>query len=120
MITIYELGKIGEGIASDYLTTKQVKIIGRNIRTSYGEIDIIGEKDDELIFFEVKTRRSEKFGNPEDAVDIRKQEHMMHSAMEYMQTHFEGEVAWRIDVIAIKVKKEGSFMIDWFENAIIN
>lgn len=119
-ITICELGKIGEGIASDYLVNQQVKIIGRNIRTNYGEIDIIGEKNGVVIFFEVKTRRSEKFGYPEDAVNKRKQEHMVNSAMEYIQTHFDVEIAWRIDVIAVMIGKDDSINIDWFDNAIIS
>jgi putative endonuclease len=113
-----ELGNWGEQIAVDYLQNHNVKIVGRNIRTNYGEIDILGQKDGVLIFFEVKTRRTEKFGNPEDAVNYIKQEHMKNSALEFIQSNQDMEMDWRIDVIAIYIGKENKFQIRWFKNAI--
>ena len=113
-----ELGNWGEQIAVDYLQNHNVKIVGRNIRTNYGEIDILGQKDGVHIFFEVKTRRTEKFGNPEDAVNYIKQEHMKNSALEYIQSNQDMEMDWRIDVIAIYIGKENKFQIRWFKNAI--
>ena len=113
-----ELGEWGERIAVDYLNNHNVKIVDRNIRTNYGEIDILGQKDGVLIFFEVKTRRTEDFGNPEDAVNYTKQEHMRNSALEFIQSNQEIEMNWRIDVIAIYVGKKNKLHIRWFKNAI--
>ncbi len=113
-----ELGDWGEQIAVDYLTDHNVKIVGRNIRTNYGEIDVLGQKDGILIFFEVKTRRTDNFGNPEDAVNYIKQEHMKNSALEFIQSNLDMEIDWRIDVIAIYVGKRNKFHIRWFTNAI--
>ena len=113
-----ELGEWGEQIAVDYLNNHSVKIVGRNIRTNYGEIDILGQKDDVIIFFEVKTRRTENFGNPEDAVNYIKQEHMKNSALEFIQSNQDMEMDWRIDVIAIYVGKKNKLQIRWFKNAI--
>ena len=113
-----ELGEWGEQIAIDYLNNHNVKIVDRNIRTNYGEIDILGKKDGVLIFFEVKTRRTEEFGNPEDAVNYLKQEHMRNSALEFIQSNQEIEMDWRIDVIAIYVGKNNKLQIRWFKNAI--
>lgn len=113
-----EFGDWGEQIAVDYLIDQNVKIIGRNIRTNYGEIDILGQKDGILIFFEVKTRRTENFGNPEDAVNYIKQEHMKNSAIEYIQSNSDMEIDWRIDVIAIYTGKNNKLQIRWFKNAI--
>jgi len=113
-----ELGDWGEQIAVDYLTDHDVKIVGRNIRTNYGEIDVLGQKDGILIFFEVKTRRTDNFGNPEDAVNYIKQEHMKNSALEFIQSNLDMEIDWRIDVIAIYVGKRNKFHIRWFTNAI--
>jgi len=113
-----ELGEWGEQIAVDYLNNHDVKIIDRNIRTNYGEIDILGQKDGVLIFFEVKTRRTEDFGNPEDAVNYLKQEHMRNSALGFIQSNQEIDLDWRIDVIAIYVGKKNKLQIRWFENAI--
>ena len=112
------LGAWGEQIAVDYLHNHNVKIIDRNIRTNYGEIDIIGQKDGVLIFFEVKTRRTENFGNPEDAVNYIKKEHMKNSALEFIQSNQDMEMDWRIDVIAIQVGKKNKLQIRWFKNAI--
>ena len=87
-----EIGDWGEQIAADYLHNHNVKIVDRNIRTNYGEIDIIGQKDGVLIFFEVKTRRTENFGNPEDAVNYIKKEHMKNSALEFIQSNQDMEM----------------------------
>ncbi len=58
------LGKQGEEIAADFLKKKGMKILERNFRTPFGEIDVITEKNRKLHFVEVKTRRSTKFGKP--------------------------------------------------------
>lgn len=117
-LTNKEFGDWGEQIAVDYLNDHNVRIIGRNIRTNYGEIDILGQKDGILIFFEVKTRRTENFGNPEDAVNYIKQEHMKNSAIEFIQSNSNMEIDWRIDVIAIYTGKNNKLQIRWFKNAI--
>ena len=113
-----ELGDWGEQIAVDYLISKNVKVIGRNIRTGYGEIDILGQENGIIIFFEVKTRRTEEFGNPEDAVNYKKREHMRNSALDFMQSNPDLEMDWRIDVIAIFVGGKDKFQIRWVKNAI--
>jgi len=111
-------GDFGEQIAIVFLHKQNVNIIDRNIRTDYGEIDILGQKDGVSIFFEVKTRRTHDFGNPEDAVNHKKQEHMKNSALEYIQSNQDIEMDWRIDVIAIYIDKKGAIKIRWFQNAI--
>jgi len=113
-----EFGDWGEQIAVDYLISNKIKVIGRNIRTRYGEIDILGQKDGIIIFFEVKTRRTEEFGNPEDAVDYKKREHMKNSALDYMQSNLDLEMDWRIDVIAIFVGENNKLQIRWVKNAL--
>jgi len=113
-----ELGDWGEQIAVDYLISNKIKVIGRNIRTGYGEIDIIGQKDGVIIFFEVKTRRTEKFGNPEDAVNYKKKEHMKNSALDFMQSNQDLGMDWRIDVIAIFISEKSKLEIRWVKNAI--
>jgi len=113
-----DFGDWGEQIAVDYLISNNIKVIGRNIRTRYGEIDILGQKDGIIIFFEVKTRRTEEFGNPEDAVDYKKREHMKNSALDYMQSNLDLEMDWRIDVIAIFVGENNKLQIRWVKNAL--
>ena len=113
-----EFGDWGEQVAVDFLIRNNINVIGRNIRTGYGEIDVLGQKDGIIIFFEVKTRRTEEFGNPEDAVDYKKREHMKNSALDYMQSNLDLEMDWRIDVIAIFVGENNKLQIRWVKNAL--
>jgi len=115
-----DTGRLGEQIAAKYLMKKKVLILSRNIQTPYGEIDLIGETDDCLIFFEVKTRRKKHFGYPESSVHSTKQEHMVNSAIAYLQDNDELERPWRIDVIAVNLFASKPPEIKWFKNAIIS
>jgi putative endonuclease len=119
-MTKKEFGIWGEQIAANYLVQSDVVIIGKNVRTQSGEIDIIGTKDGVYIFFEVKTRGSTRYGNPEDAVNNKKQEHMKNSALEYIQSSLDLDIDWRIDVISIQVHRKNNIEIQWFKNAISN
>ncbi|WP_296863889.1 YraN family protein [Thermosyntropha sp.] len=102
-----ELGKLGENLAVEYLKKHGYKILGCNYYTRYGEIDIICAKKDVLIFVEVKTRRSLKYGEPEEAVTWRKINHIRRAAGIYLsQTDvFYKEI--RFDVISILINEEG-------------
>jgi putative endonuclease len=120
------LGKWGESMAAEYLTAKGYEILGRNLRTPYGEIDLVarlaGESSsdrDILAFVEVKARATPTFGYPEEAVNLRKQAHLLSSAQYYMQAHPELDGDWRIDVIAIQRLLPGKPpAITHFENAV--
>jgi putative endonuclease len=110
------IGKWGEDTAVEYLTQKGYEIIARNIRTPYGEIDIVAKQTDILIFVEVKARTSNKMGLPEEAITPRKREHMLAAADHYAAEH---EIDhWQIDVIAIEGKPGSKPTITYFENAI--
>ena len=111
-----QIGQWGELIALAHLNGKAYKLIGQNVLTPYGEIDLIAEKDGITIFVEVKTRTNQSFGNPEDAINTRKQEHMLACAEYYAQEH---EIDhWQIDVIAITGKPGGRQILEHFENAL--
>ena len=112
-----EIGRWGEQEASDYLFQKGYTILGRNIRTPHGEIDILALKDQILIFVEVKTRTSTAFGNPENSIDARKLNHMKASALYYAQKNgFAG--TWQCDAIAIFRSNSKPIEIVHFENII--
>lgn len=80
------LGKHGEDFAAAILAEQGYTITERNYRCKIGEIDIIAEKEDELCFVEVKTRRSERFGRPAEAVNGEKQKQLRRVASWYMQS----------------------------------
>ena len=110
------VGSWGEKMAAGYLQERGYNVISRNVRTPYGEIDIVAEKDGFTIFVEVKTRTSSSLGPPEISVTARKQKHMLATAEYYAQ---ENEIDhWQIDVIAVEGKPETKPGITHFENAI--
>ena len=115
-----QFGKWGEAYAGEYLEKQGIEIVARNVHTPFGEIDLVGREGVNLVFFEVKTRSSQTFGNPEDAVTPRKQEHLLNSALYFMQQRPEEDGSWRIDVISIiKSKSDGNpVQLEWFKNAV--
>lgn len=109
-----KLGKWGEEIAVTYLINKGYRIIDRNFRTPYGEIDIIAFFGDVTIFVEVKTRSSRVFGYPEDALTKRKLKHMLASAEFYAA---ENELdTWQNDAISIEGIPGITPRMEHFEN----
>jgi len=71
-----EIGKSGEEEAINFLKRNKYKILNRNFKTKFGEIDIIAKKNGEIVFIEVKTRNTTLFGYPEEAIDKRKINHI--------------------------------------------
>lgn len=115
------LGKWGEEYAAQYLEQRGYTILSRNIRTPFGEIDLLARQNKEggLVFVEVKTRATKKYGPPEIAVNRRKQEHIIASVLSYFQEHPEMEESWRVDIIAVEqMDAERTPTITHFENAI--
>ena len=106
-----EKGKWGELVAAHYLQKLGYTILDQNVRTPYGEIDLIaiestqdahGCLEDNLVFVEVKMRTSNKFGYPEDSINTRKCNNLLASIQSYLQEHPEIVLFWRIDVVAIQ------------------
>jgi putative endonuclease len=113
------LGQWGENLAAQYLQKRGYQVVARNVRGQYGEIDIIAEKKQTLIFVEVKTRSTDSFGMPEDAITPRKAERMILCAEEYLLEHPGAPENWRIDVIAIRRRGHLPPDIQHFENALM-
>ena len=110
------VGGWGENVAAGYLEQRGYKVTARNVRTPYGEIDIVAEKEGFIIFIEVKTRTSRSLGPPEISVTPRKQEHMLAAAEYYTQ---QNEIDhWQIDVIAVVGIPGKRIEFTHFENAI--
>ncbi len=114
-----ELGIWGENLAAKYLADHGYTILDRNARTPYGEIDLVAREKDVTVFVEVKTRSSNSFGYPEEAVTPAKQAHFLAAVQAYIQAHPELDGDWRLDVIAVRRYPTGrSPGIRHFENAI--
>jgi putative endonuclease len=114
-----EIGHWGEAVALEFLLNKGFSAIGRNVRTPYGEIDLIMYINAGIRFVEVKTRTSTTLGPPEISVGPQKMVHLTQSAQAYMQAHPELGDSYQIDVLAITGRPgDPSPQIEWFENAI--
>ena len=82
-----DLGDFGERAAEAYLQTLGCRILARNFRVSGGELDLVAETEACLIFVEVKTRSSARFGSPAEAVDRNKQLHMKRAAEAWLMVY---------------------------------
>jgi putative endonuclease len=99
-----ELGRRGEQIAQTFLKSKGYQILHVNWRNRKLEIDIIAMDGETLVFVEVKTRQTLLFGEPENAVDYKKQRSLIHAANAYvLKYRFENDA--RFDVISVIIDK---------------
>jgi len=99
------LGKRGEDIAVDYLTHKGYQIVVRNYRRKTGEIDIIVNDGDCIVFVEVKTRKTSRFGHPAEAVTKRKQNQISLTALNYLTRQNLMDAPARFNVIAVTITR---------------
>ncbi|MFO7766918.1 MAG: YraN family protein [Pelovirga sp.] len=95
------LGARGEDVAAAYLRDQGYTLVERNYRCPLGEVDIIAGDRRNLVFVEVKTRRSAAFGLPQEAVGIRKQRQLIRVAQWYLKKAGKTRQHLRFDVIAI-------------------
>jgi putative endonuclease len=101
-------GKEGEKIAADFLKKNGYRIVETNYRCPIGEIDIIARDKSELVFVEVKARKSSALGYPEQAVGVKKQRKMSKLALWYLQEKKTTDARARFDVVAILLLPSGN------------
>lgn len=111
------LGEKGEKIAEKFLKKNGFKIIEKNYKNRYGEIDIIAMDGDYLVFVEVKTKSSADFSEPETWVDFKKQNQLIKLANIYISEKDITDVNCRFDVIGITLGKDNKEKIVHIENA---
>ena len=116
-----ELGAKGEEIALRYLKSRGYRILERNYRIKFGEIDIIAEQGDNLVFIEVKTRSDNHFGSPFESVTKQKQKQLSKVALEYISKQGWHNRPARFDVVGIELQEgENTFQkaaIELLQNA---
>ena len=110
---------MGEKLARDFLENRGYRIKETNYRCPEGEIDIVAEHKDALVFIEVRTKRSLEYGSPEESITAVKMKRMMAIAYHYRQTHDNLPDSWRIDMVAIVLDhKKRISRIEIIENAV--
>ena len=105
------LGEYGERLAERYLTERGLQVVDRNWRCARGELDLVARDGDCLVFCEVKTRRTERFGSPVEAVHPRKTARLRQLATAWLQDHQEHPARIRIDVIGILRPPRGNAVL---------
>ncbi len=98
-------GKYGEWLAGRYLVQKGYKILSKNYKTPAGEIDIVARDGEKIVFVEVKTRKSDRFGKPFEAVNYKKREKIIKNASLYL-SKFKELPSVRFDVISINLQNK--------------
>jgi putative endonuclease len=110
------LGEWGEQVAVDYLETHGYIIIDRRVHLAHGEIDIVAHEGRTLVFVEVKTRRSNAYGDPAQAITRAKARHLALAAREYLGHQMVPAV--RFDVVAILHSDGETPQVELYKNAL--
>ncbi|MBW1828698.1 MAG: YraN family protein [Deltaproteobacteria bacterium] len=101
-----ELGRYGEDLAYKRIKRLGYRKIIRNYRCPLGEVDLIANDGDTLVFIEIKTRRGKPTGYAKEAVNARKQRQLSKVALSYMKSNNCSDAKARFDVIAISIKED--------------
>jgi len=115
------LGRLGEDLAARYLEHRGYQIQARNVRFRRGEVDLIVQNADSLVFVEVRARRGRAFGAPEESLTPSKRQRLVTLAEAYLQAHASEElpVNWRIDVVVVEFDPQGRLVrVEHIENAV--
>jgi len=113
-----DLGAFGERVAAAHLEAKGYRIRARNFRCREGEIDIVAEDGDCLVFVEVRTRRGDAFGTPAESVTVAKERRLLTVARAYLQEHPDAPPDQRIDVVAVELSRGRLMAVQHIEGAI--
>lgn len=98
-------GELGEFLACIFLKNQGYRIIGKNFRTRFGEIDIVAEDKKTICFIEVKSRSYTSYGLPEESVDGRKQEKIVKTALAYITANDITSTDMRFDIVSVDLKE---------------
>ncbi len=112
-----QIGKLGENLAAQYLQKEGYRILVRNYRKKFGEIDIIAKDGSVLVFVEVKTRKTTSMGSPFGAVTFKKQQQISRMAQEYLSSNNLFDYEARFDVVSILLDSINEPSIELLQNA---
>jgi putative endonuclease len=116
-----KIGQLGEQLACRYLETKRYKILAKNDRIPGGEIDLITQKGLNLVFFEIKTRQSHRFGEMEEAISKFQKNALLRTANNYLEKQKTGSShqtfhTVQFDLLAIEIKIENNKKIAYLKH----
>lgn len=112
------LGKRGENLAADHLAKQGYLLVGANWHCAYGEIDLIAQHGDTLVFVEVRTRHS-GLEAAFESISARKRQNLERLAHLYLsESDLDADTIWRIDVIAISFSPQGAPVVEHVQDAL--
>ncbi|HOW70866.1 MAG TPA: YraN family protein [Phycisphaerae bacterium] len=114
-----ELGRAGERRAARFLRQLGYRLVARNYRCPLGEIDLVVLDRHIIVFVEVKTRTSDEYAAPEDAVTLEKQRRLSRSARFFIRQTRSGGRPCRFDVVAITLGDAGRMSVKHFKSAFV-
>ena len=112
-----QVGDAGEDAVADWYRAAGFAVVARNWRVREGEIDVIARRGGVLVFCEVKTRRSDAYGTPAEAVTARKQARLRKLALQWLGAHGERVEQLRFDVASVRPDGRGAWIVDVLEGA---
>lgn len=114
-----EVGAWGEAVAAKHLAERGYAVRERNWRHGHGELDIIAARGEVIIFVEVRTRRSDAFGLPEETITPHKRATLIATAQAYLDAHDLQDAQWQIDVIVLDMDSRNTVTrLDHIECAV--
>jgi putative endonuclease len=119
MVTTREQGEATEKLAAQYLKEQGLKLLDKNFHSRFGELDLVMLDNENLVFVEVRYRRSNNFGSGAETITASKQSKLMKTASVYLQQHAKmNKYPARFDVVSISGSVEtGKLEFNWIENA---
>jgi len=106
-----------ESLACEYLQQRGLNLLNRNYRAPHGELDLIMQDHDHMVFVEVRFRRNHRYGSGADSVHAAKQDKLIKTALYYLQQHPKlAKRPVRFDVVSISAM-DGQPKIDWIKDA---
>jgi len=112
-----QLGRRGEKLTKRYLKKQGFRHIASNYATRQGEIDLIMQEDETIVFVEVKTRQNEDFADGEASVNFPKQKHLSAAARHFIHLNHLHDRPCRFDVVAVAIPESGKPVIRHWPNA---
>lgn len=114
-----EIGRIGEDMVANFLRSRGYIILRQNYHSKFGEIDIVAESPEKLLFVEVKTRRDNSLQDPSDSVDLEKQRKIISTAYDFLRKlHLKTKVRFDIAEVTYSVCDDNKkFSLNYIKNA---
>lgn len=112
-----DLGKLGEEQAAARLKKEGYRVLARNYRNTFGEIDIIAQDGKTLCFIEVRTRTKDWHGHPFESISAVKQRKIIRAARAYLAREDAEDTDARFDVVAVTPQENGGHAVEILKNA---